>query len=244
MPQTTIFADYPALCRAVADLVGQTVATKPGAIICLPSGDTPVGVFACLAADAQAGRLEPTQATWVGLDEWAGLGPTDEGSCQFVLQQHLFRHWPPVATRFLNAQAPDLAVECAAMNHWLDQRGGLDLMLVGLGMNGHIGLNEPGTPFGARAHVSELHPTTVTVGQKYFSRPTALTQGVTLGLGHFAQARLPILMAAGLGKAPVVQQALHGPVGEALPASILQTLPHAQVMLDVQAADYLTIKKD
>jgi 6-phosphogluconolactonase/glucosamine-6-phosphate isomerase/deaminase len=103
-------------------------------------------------------------------------------------------------------------------------------------MNGHIALNEPGTPWDIRCHVSNLAPLTIAVGQKYFESETPLEKGMTLGLAYLAEARQTVLMASGDSKAAIVRDALYGPIGPALPASIFQTLPHAQVMLDQPAA--------
>jgi glucosamine-6-phosphate deaminase len=112
-------------------------------------------------------------------------------------------------------------------------------MLVGVGMNGHIALNEPNTAFNIYAHVSDLEEITKSVGQKYFAKNTVLSQGITLGLGHLQEAKLPILIANGNRKAKVIQKALNGDVTEQLPASIFQKLKNGLVMLDEEAAQEL-----
>ena len=235
---TTILPDYETLCDVAADLLIETVRMKPDSLICLASGDTPRGVCAALVEAAASGVADFSRCMFVGLDEWVGMDEQDEGSCSHFLWQNLFF---PLALRpeqvyCMNAKSPDLQGECDRMNTFIAQRGPLDAMLVGVGLNGHLGMNEPGTPFDSVAHVSDLHETTKTVGQKYFQRATPLSQGLTLGLKHFAEARLPIFMASGSKKAPVVARALYEPVTTDCPASLLQTLPHCHVLLDEAAA--------
>jgi galactosamine-6-phosphate isomerase len=117
--------------------------------------------------------------------------------------------------------------------------GGLDIMLVGIGLNGHIAMNEPGTSFDSYSQLVDLSEETKEVGQKYFQKKTVLSKGLTLGLRHFKESKLPILMANGKKKASIVQKALTLPPSTAIPASIIQTLPHGLVLLDEEAAGLL-----
>ena len=239
--QIHILPDYASLSRHTADLIVDLVQQKPNALLCLPSGDSPVGVFQCLVADAQAGKVDFSQCMFVGLDEWLGLDGTSEGSCKYIVNQHFLAplQIPAHQYHFFDATAADLPAECEQMNQLIADRGGLDLMLVGVGLNGHIALNEPGTSFDTCAHLAELDEITVTVGQKYFSQATPLTGGITLGLRHFQEAKLPILIASGERKAAIIQQALRGEVTEQVPASILQRLGHAIAVVDEAAAGAL-----
>jgi glucosamine-6-phosphate isomerase len=237
--QTEILADYTALSRRAADIVVDLVQKNPRAVLCLASGSSPMGTFACLADDVRAGRADFSEVTFVGLDEWVGMDRHQAGSCQALLYDALFGplNIRPEQIVYFDAKASDLAQECARLNDFVADQGGLDLMLVGMGLNGHIALNEPGTPFDSWAHVSELAETTKLVAnQKYFDQPTPLSQGITLGLGHFAQARLPILLVSGRAKASMVQQALQGPSQPDCPASIVQQIAQARVLLDTEAA--------
>ena len=160
------------------------------------------------------------------------------GSCRNMMDRDLFL---PVGVAesnivFFDALTKNPQRECDRMNQYIASRGGLDIMLVGVGLNGHIAMNEPGASFDLYAHVSDLSEETKQVGQKYFSSQTALSKGLTLGLKHLAESKLPILMANGSKKAPIIKAALTGPVNTAIPASIIQTLPQALVMLDEEAA--------
>ena len=138
-----------------------------------------------------------------------------------------------------DAKAADLAAECARIDAVIDAIRGLDLLLVGMGMNGHIALNEPGTPFTLGCHVVELAESTKTVGQKYFDTETTLTQGITLGLRHLTEAREVILLVSGDQESTGITRCATGPVTEQVPASILQTHPNGQIWIDEAAGSLL-----
>ncbi|GAB3327142.1 glucosamine-6-phosphate deaminase [Larkinella ripae] len=233
-----IFADYEALSRYTARHIADLLNRKPDALICAASGDTPVGTYRALVELVRKGETRVDRCTFVGLDEWVGLGPESEGSCANYLQRELFGplNISPEHYRLFDAKAADLDAECADMTRFVDDRGGFDLILVGVGLNGHIALNEPGTPFTLKAHVSELAETTITVGQKYFSTPTPLTLGVTTGLQQLMDAREAILIASGSKKADVIKTALEGPITEEFPASIMQQHPNSSIWVDQAAA--------
>jgi glucosamine-6-phosphate isomerase len=241
--QVKIFATYSELSRATADLVKTYLATKKDSLICIASGHTPVGVFQCLAEDIHSKKLDVSQCTFLSLDEWVGIDPADPGSCLSMLKKDFFDHVPLKAEQiiFFNVLAADLQQECARINTLIQSHGGLDVMLVGVGTNGHIGMNEPGTAFDSRAHVGELAEETKTVGQKYFTKNTSLHLGITLGLRHLQEAKLPIIMANGEKKAAIIAKALQTNPTEQLPASIVHKIPQAFVMLDQQAANGLKI---
>ncbi|HZY35356.1 MAG TPA: glucosamine-6-phosphate deaminase [Mucilaginibacter sp.] len=233
--------DYDAMSRAAADLVIEQVKQKPGSLICFPSGDSPAGMFRYLIADAGAGNVDFSHCNFVGLDEWVGMDDSDEGSCTRFLNDHFFGllSVKPPQVKFFDAKATDLDASCRDMDGFVARHGPLDMMIVGIGMNGHIGLNEPGTDFNLYAHHAPLDPVTVTVGQKYFNKETPLTGGITLGLKHLQEAKMPLLIAAGSKKASIIKQALQGEVTQQLPASIFQTLSASVVLLDEGAASEL-----
>jgi glucosamine-6-phosphate isomerase len=228
------FPDYAALSAHAANHIAEVVRQKPDAMLCLASGDTPTGTYRLLADMALAKQVDLSRCRFIGLDEWVGFGPDDAGSCGYYLYRDLFT---PAAIRpdqitYFDAKATDLQAECRRVDAIIDGNGGLDLLLVGIGMNGHIALNEPGTSFRNRCHVAELAETTKAVGQKYFAQQTTLTQGITLGLQHLLEAHEVILMASGAKKAVIMQQALYGPVTEQCPASVVQTHGNAFVWVD------------
>jgi glucosamine-6-phosphate isomerase len=233
-----IFSNYETLSEATANVIIDVLTQKPEALICIASGDTPLGVCKLLA---QSDRKLFEKCTFVGLDEWVGMDENDEGSCKYGIYQNVLipLNIPSERIKYFDAKAEDLASECQKINEFIASRGGLDVMLVGVGMNGHIALNEPNTPFDIYAHVSDLEEITKSVGQKYFTKDTILTQGVTLGLAHLQEAKLPILIANGNRKADVINKALNGEITEQFPASIFQKLEHGLVMLDFEVAEKL-----
>ena len=135
--------------------------------------------------------------------------------------------------------AKDLGEECRTMNKIILEKGGIDLMLVGVGMNGHIGFNEPGVVADRHAHDVDLDSTTQSVGQKYFRESTTLRRGITLGLQDFLESRKAILMASGVRKAEIIRAALEGPVTTQVPASLVRRHAHGIAMLDEGAAGLL-----
>ena len=233
---------YQNLSDEAARLIADLVTQKPTATLCLASGHTPLGAFERLVEMAQAGKVDFSRCHFTGLDEWVGVHLSAGGSCRYFLDEFFLKKLKirEEQIHFFDGMAANLEAECQKMDDTIARLGGLDLMLVGAGMNGHIALNEPGTPWNLRSHVVDLDETTQTVGQKYFTEKTTLRQGITLGLQFLREARLAVLMASGSGKAPIVRQALEREVTEQFPASIFQTLPEAVVLLDEDAAGELS----
>ena len=240
-----VYNNYDDMSRAAADLIVNQVKQKPDSLLCFPSGDSPIGVFNYLIADARAGMVDFSSCYFVGLDEWVGMGKGDEGSCTQSLDEHFFDplQIDPGQVRFFDARAADLDKSCREMNDFIAQNGPLDVMMVGIGMNGHIGLNEPGTDFSLYAHYAPLAQMTIDVGQKYFKQQTPLNKGITLGLRHLQDAKMPLLIASGIKKAAIISQALEGDVTDQLPASIFQTLPSGFVLLDREAASGFSMEQ-
>ncbi|MEZ0539746.1 glucosamine-6-phosphate deaminase [Fibrella arboris] len=235
------FPDYTALSAQAAQHIADLVRQKPNAVLCVASGATPAGAYRLLADQVRSGALDLSQCHFIGLDEWVGFGPDDVGGCAYFLYRDLFT---PAQIRadqitYFNAKAADLQAECQRIDQAISSFGGLDLILVGVGENGHIALNEPGTSFQLRCHVVKLADSTISVGQKYFTQQTPLEQGITLGLRHLVEARDIMLMASGPRKASAMKEAIHGPVTEQCPASLFQTLPGAHVWLDDEVASAL-----
>jgi glucosamine-6-phosphate isomerase len=232
-----VYPDYKSMSRAAADLISAYIKKKPDSLICLASGHSPLGVFQCMVEDVKSGKLNLSSCTFVSLDEWVGIEASQKGSCREMMDKDLF---VPLAIRehqivFFDGMDTELKHQVDKINDLIDTNSGLDIMLVGVGMNGHIAMNEPGTSFDSVAHISTLAEETKTVGQKYFDTATQLSQGITLGLKHFRDARLPILVANGEKKAPIIRQILTSSPSESLPASIIQLIDNGIVMLDEAA---------
>ncbi|MFD0764310.1 glucosamine-6-phosphate deaminase [Mucilaginibacter lutimaris] len=237
----SIYDTNDAMSQAAAELVAKQLAEKPNSVICFPSGDSPTGMLGYIVQWANEGKINLSECYFVGLDEWVGMDENDQGSCKYYLKHNFFDKLNNKLNNvtLFDAKVADLDAECERMNNFISSKGGLDVMIVGIGMNGHLGLNEPGTPFDLYAHRSELDPVTVQVGQKYFTKETPLTEGITLGLKHLAEAGKAVLIASGAKKANIIHESLQGTVSTEVPASILQTLPNALVLLDKDAASEL-----
>jgi glucosamine-6-phosphate isomerase len=236
--QIKVYPDYETLSARTADLIIQYINQKPASLICIASGHTPIGVFQKLKLAIEQKKVNLNSCTFLSLDEWLGIDPADSGSCLSMLQRDCFipMQLKPEQTQYFNVQAANPNKECDRINDLIEKNGGLDVMLVGVGTNGHVGMNEPGTSFDSFAHVSELAEETKTVGQKYFTTATTLSQGITLGLNHLRQAKLPIVMANGSRKAAILAKAIKGEATEQIPVSIVHRIPQAWIMLDQEAA--------
>jgi len=226
----------------VADRLGQCLEGVKAPLVCPASGTTPAPLYHELVRRHRSGGIDLSTWYFVGLDEWVGLNGSDEGSCRWWLDKDLFLPSGIGQDRicFFDGRASDLAGECAATERFIAGRGGMNVVILGIGTNGHIAMNEPGTDVAARSRVVELHPTTQSVGQKYFTSQTELEKGITLGLGTIREARHIFLLATGEHKASIIQQALEGPVSADVPASLLRDHPGLEVWLDEAAAGRLS----
>jgi glucosamine-6-phosphate deaminase len=240
--EVRVYKDYEELSRATADLIGSYVVQKPDAMICIASGHTPVGTFRCLVQDVQAGKLDLSEATFVSLDEWIGVDPADPGSCLAMLKNDFFEHLTlrKEQVQFFDVTVKDLQGECDRINQLIAQHGGLDIMLVGIGTNGHIGMNEPGSSFDDYAHIGQLAEATITTGQKYFKKATQLDKGITLGLRHFREAKVPILQANGAKKAAIMKMVMSSAVTTNIPATVVHEINNGFILLDREAALNIT----
>jgi len=234
--------DYESMSRTTAMLIVQTIKNKPGALLCLAAGDTPRRAYSLIREIAEKENADLSQCSFVSLDEWVGIAPENEGSCQYFLRSVVFGPLQIAEQQIhlFNALSPDLENECKEMDRFISERGGIDLMVVGIGRNGHIGFNEPGVAPDHYSHVVPLDETTRTVGQKYFKTETVLSSGITLGLKHLMEAGIAIMIANGDNKAAVIKEALEMPVDVKMPASILQQHRNGIVILDEAAASLLT----
>lgn len=236
--QLMIFQNNDALSREAANEIINTIKQKPNAILCMASGSTPILTYAYVVETILQENIDLSKVIFIGLDEWLGIPPDNEGSCHFFFQHHLFQHlsFSPSNIHLFDALSASPVKECEKMDTIITSKGGVDLMLVGIGMNGHIGFNEPGVSFDLYSHIITLDETTVSVGQKYFKETTPLKQGITLGLQHLMESKKVLLLANGQKKAPIIKQTIEGEVSNRVPASIMKQHPNGIVMLDEEAA--------
>ena len=234
-----IFANPDALHEAAAQRIVHLLRQKPDAVLGLATGGTPVGIYRALVAAVRRGEVSFARVTTFNLDEYVGLPPDHPESYRFYMDHHLFRHIdiPPEQTHIPDGNAADLERECERYERLLQDAGRIDLMLLGLGHNGHIGFNEPGQVLHSKTHVAVLHPQTRKANARFFRSPDEVpTRAITMGLGSIFKAETILLVVKGADKADIVHRALTGPITTECPASLLQIHPRLVVMLDEGAA--------
>ncbi|MCW3116684.1 MAG: glucosamine-6-phosphate deaminase, partial [Chitinophagaceae bacterium] len=158
-----IYKDYNDLSAHVASEIIELVKNKPDAVLCLASGDSPRLSCQLITARAIKEKTDFSRCTFIGLDEWVGISPENEGSCRYFFESLLLNplNFSASQIHLFNAMSKDLSLECQAMDTIISEKGGIDLMIVGVGMNGHIGFNEPGVSFDNYSHVIDLDETTI-----------------------------------------------------------------------------------
>lgn len=238
----TIEKDYDAMSLHTARHVVDLVKSKPNALICIAAGDTPKLTCDIIANLAKKENVDFTRCFFASLDEWVGIPPQNEGSCQYFLRTYLFSplHITESQIHLFDSMSNDLKKECDDMDRFIKEHGGIDLIVVGVGRNGHIGFNEPGVRFEEYSHVVDLDETTQTVGQKYFREETKLTKGITLGLQHLVEAKKAILIANGIKKAEVIRETIEGEIDPRMPASIMRKHSNGEIIIDQEAASKLS----
>ena len=236
-----VYKNYQEFSVNTAEMIAEILTRKPNALLCFPAGETSVGTFKQLILMNKEGKVDFSQCKIVGLDEWANIGPMQNENCYSFLKNHLFDHieYSDENFCFFNGEASDLVQECIITDNFIKKYGPIDMILLGAGMNGHLGLNEPGTSFDLYSHIVNLDETTKIVGKKYFSREVKLTAGITLGMKHIMEAKTVILQLAGVKKAEVAKQLIDSEISPAFPASIVKSHLNAFLVLDSEASEYL-----
>lgn len=227
--------DHDAATARVTALVSTAIREHPALVLGLPTGRTPIALYAALAA---AG-LDWSRVRTFNLDEFA-LAPSHPGSFRAFMDRHLFRHvnLDAGAIGFLRGDSADDTAECLRYDRAIAAVGGIDLLLVGLGANGHIGFNEPGESLRAETHAVHLHESTRRANAEGFGGDwhSVPDRALTIGMRGVLSARRVVLMATGTSKAAAVAAMIDGPLTTACPASWLQTHPDVTVVLDQAAA--------
>lgn len=237
----SIEKDYDLMSAKAADKVMAILESTEKPLLCPATGDTPKGLYKEMVTRILKNKTDISQWNFIGLDEWIGMNGKDEGSCRFHLDNDLLQ---PLKVKFENiiffdGRADNLLEETGKAIFFIQSFGGIDVAIVGLGMNGHIGMNEPGTDPSLPAHVSKIDPMTQKVGQKYFKNPRELEGGITLGIKEIMEAHHVILLISGSKKAQIARDVLEGEISNKVPASLLRNHPNCTVFLDEEAASLL-----
>ena len=224
---------YEKLSRQAANVISAQVIMKPNSVLGLATGSSPEGIYRQLVEWYNKGDIDFSETVSINLDEYVGLGENDDQSYRYFMQKHLFDH---INIRRENTYVPngcaaDLAKECAEYDARIARFGGIDLQLLGIGLDGHIGFNEPGDVFVKNTHVVDLHESTIKANSRFFANEADVPrQAVTMGMVSIMQAKKILLVANGQAKKEILEKAFFGPITPVIPASILQLHPDITVV--------------
>ena len=230
--------DYQDMSRKAENIISAQVIMKPDCVLGLATGSTPIGAYENLVNWYQKGDLDFSGVTTVNLDEYKGLTRDNDQSYYYFMNEHLFSkvNVDPKRTFLPDGTEPDSAKACEDYNHVIESVGGVDLQLLGLGHNGHIGFNEPSDIFKAKTHCVDLTETTIQANKRFFaSIDDVPRQAYTMGIQTIMQARKILVVVSGAEKAAIVKEAFFGPITPKVQASVLQ-LHHDVILVADEAA--------
>jgi glucosamine-6-phosphate deaminase len=240
-----VFETGDELAQAVAGRIGGELRRNPSAVLGLATGGTPLATYAELRRRHAAGTIDFSSATTFNLDEFAGIDASHPGSFRRYMDVKLFDsvNLEPQRIYFLDGIAGDLDAECARYEEAIEHVGGIDLQLLGIGANGHIGFNEPDETLAARTHRVRLHDQTRRDNAALFGGdPSRVpSEALSMGMGTILKSRAIVLMAIGARKARCVERAVNGPITTRLPASFLQLHRDVELFVDGGAASLLVL---
>ena len=239
----TTFRDERTLARTLAAQIAAEMAANPRLVLGLPTGRTPIRLYHELGTLHARGKADFSQAATFNLDEFLGVAPDDPGSYRTFMQHHLFSriNMPPDRIHFLNGAAQDAAAECRRYEEAIEAAGGIDLQLLGIGTNGHIGFNEPARELQPRTHRVTLKAETRRSNASLFGGDgeRVPAEALSMGMATILQARRIVLIATGKSKARCIARLIHGPLTTKLPASFLQLHRDVGILLDEKAAGHV-----
>lgn len=235
--------NYQELSRKAANIISAQVIIKPNCVLGLATGSSPIGTYKQLIEWYNKGDLDFSEVKSVNLDEYRGLGIESDQSYVYFMHHNFFDHIniKPENINLPNGKNPDAAAECARYEKVIEKLGGIDLQLLGIGRNGHIGFNEPGSAFERLTHCVDLTESTIEANKRFFASADEVPrQAYTMGIQSIMHARRIVLVASGEDKAQAVHDAFFGPVTPEVPASVLQL--HQEVYLVADEAALSLVK--
>lgn len=236
--------DYEEMSRKAANLIAAQILMKPDCVLGLATGSTPIGIYKRLVEQFEAGDLDFSRATTVNLDEYCGLAKDDPQSYHYFMQKNLFSKVNIDPERIYIPDGMDQNAEraCAQYDEMICRMGGIDLQLLGLGHNGHIGFNEPGDVFEPQTHPVQLSENTLEANRRFFKDGESMpTQAYTMGIRSIMQARKIIVAVSGADKAEILRSVICGKITPEVPASILQLHRDVTIVADEAAAERLSL---
>jgi len=225
-----------------ANLIVSLLQSNPKAVLGLATGSSPVGVYARVVEMYEKGLVSFSKASSYNLDEYVGLPVDHPQSYRSFMNEHLFNHVDIDLNRthVPNGNAADLDAECLAYDKMLEEHGPVDLQILGIGSNGHIGFNEPDASLSSGTHVVDLLEETLEANARFFSTLAEVPrQAVTMGIASILKAKQIVLLVRGEEKAEAIKNAIEGPITTQCPASLLQSHPNVVVLLDKGAGKWL-----
>lgn len=236
--------DYQDMSHKAANILSAQVIIKPDCVLGLATGSSPIGIYEQLVQSHREGNLDFAQVTTFNLDEYRALPRSNSQSYYYFMHEHLFHHIniPQQQIHLPNGENPDAQAECTAYDSLIARTGGIDLQLLGMGSNGHIGFNEPAEEFTVGTHCVDLTESTIDANKRFFASADEVPrQAYTMGTGTIMNARKILIVISGANKADIVHRSFFGPVTPHVPASILQLHPDVTVVADDDALSLCTL---
>lgn len=230
--------NYEDMSKKAADYIIAKVRTTPRINLGLATGGTPLNTYKYLMNDYQKKRTSYRQVTTFNLDEYIGLSPENPNSYHYYMKQNLFDHLniPSIETHLPNGLAENIEEECNLYEELIDKSGGIDLQILGIGSNGHIGFNEPGTSFQSTTHIITLTPSTRKANARFFRKLEEVpSKAITMGISTIMKSKEILLLASGKSKSSALKTLLTEEISEAFPASVLKHHPHVTIIADEEA---------
>ena len=237
--------DYKDMSRKAANIISAQVILKPDSVLGLATGSTPIGTYQTLQHWCEKGDLDFFHVKTVNLDEYVGLDGKHDQSYRYFMNQNLFNHVNivPANTHVPDGSNLDAEAECERYHEVIESMGGIDLQLLGIGNNGHIGFNEPCEEFPVNTHKVELTRSTIEANSRLFDSIDDVPRyAYTMGIGEIMGAKTILILASGKAKAPIIKELLEGPVTPHVPASILKMHSNVILIADEDARSLLTIE--
>jgi glucosamine-6-phosphate deaminase len=235
--------DYEAMGREAARIVADRLQAKPNLVLGLATGSSPLGLYTELVRMHRDEGLDFSKVTTFNLDEYVGLPPEHDQSYHFFMREHLFRHinLDPRHVHVPLGTVRDIDAFCVWYEQRIVESGGIDLQILGIGANGHIAFNEPGSSLGSRTRIKTLTGTTRQANARFFKNADEVPKyAITMGVGTIMEAKEIVLLAAGSSKTDAIKAAVEGPITATCPASMIQMHPKVFVVVDKSAASGLT----
>jgi len=229
--------DSYTLGQVAARWVAHEIIVRSDTVLGLPTGSTPIGMYQYLVRLVQEGLVSFARVRTFNLDEYVGLAASHSQSYAAFMREHLWSKvdLPPDTADIPRGDVADLDAECRRYDDSIQRAGGIDLQILGLGLNGHIGFNEPSHNLAIRTHVVDLTPETIQANARFFADPASVPRyAITMGIGSIMQATKILLLVSGENKREILHKTLYGPVTTAVPASILQLHADLTVLTDIR----------